>query len=137
MAGPALAAVSGWILAVGLATVIGWPYALGRSFRSAQPLHARMQPHYVLGYALVPFAFVHAMAGMTPAAMADPLGVYLATGAALLALVQIGVGLTLRDAHRGARRTLRRGHLAIGSAIALAAGAHIVHDSLVLRMLRG
>jgi len=137
MSGAMLAAISGWILAVGLVTVIGWPYVLGRSFRAAGTLQVRMQPHYVLGYGLAPFAFVHAMPGMTPAAMADPLGLYLATGATLLAMVQIGVGLVLRDAHREARRAIRRCHLAVASAIVLAAGAHIVRDSVVLRMLWG
>jgi hypothetical protein len=96
-----------------------------------------MRPHYVLGYGLAPVAFVHALPVMGERVIgADLVGIYVATGAAVLAVAQIGAGVLLRASPGRARRWLRYAHIAIASAIVLAVSAHVARDSIVLHMLR-
>ena len=109
--------VAAW-LAVGLvACEIVLPYALRRTRVSAwmgispeTRYLQRMWPHYWIGYAIAGLSFAHAFSvgpSMMPAAQ---LGIWMATLAFLMLLVQVFLGLYLQTATAARRIRVRRLH---------------------------
>ncbi len=90
-------------------TLVALPYAIRRGvFVTSQsagrphPFLEPMQPHYRLGYAIAGLVLAHAWVSMSAglATHVDAAGLYLATGAFVLVVLQVGIGLRLR-ARRG------------------------------------
>jgi hypothetical protein len=135
---------SGWVLVVLLATTITLPYLLRGAVpaskgRPAPDFLQRLRPHFWLGYAILGLVFAHAWVAMSAggAGRADLAGLFLATGALVLVVVQVAVGLNLRDLHRPGRRKLRRAHFWVMVGIATLAIGHIALDSGSLRAFLG
>jgi hypothetical protein len=134
-------AVSGWVLGVLIATTIGLPYLL----RGAPPPVAhgserpsvleRMRPHFWLGCAIAPLTFVHLWPAMSGGwvRQVDALGLYLASLAFLLTIVQVFLGLQLRDE----RSRPRRRHFWTMAGIAGLAVGHAGINGAALRVLFG
>jgi len=141
MLGVLLTGVTGWLLVVLIATVVVLPYLLrGRAavatHRSGLPVLLRLRPHYWLGFAVAPLAFVHLWPAMSEGWVrrVEPTGLYLASVAFLLACTQIGLGLRLRQP-RGSRLWLRRGHFGSMLLIVALAIGHVALNSATLRMV--
>jgi hypothetical protein len=97
-----------------------------------------MLPHYWLGYAIGGLVLAHAWVSMSAgfATHVDATGLYLATGALVLIILQVAVGLRLRERGRRNHRQLRRLHFFTMVAILTTAAAHIVLDSAVAGLAR-
>lgn len=81
---------------------------LGRDNAGAY-LH-RLWPHFWLGYLIVGFSLLHTGTVMTAMARANPAGVWAATGALFLLMLEVLLGLTLKDAGLRRRALVRRLH---------------------------
>jgi len=137
-------AVTGWVLVVLIATTIGLPYLL----RGAPPVASgsvrpsvleRLRPHFWLGFSIAPLTFVHLWPAMSEGWVRriDVLGLYLASLAFLLTIVQVLLGLRLRDMGSASRRRLRRVHFWTMAGIAGLAVGHVGINGAVLRVLFG
>jgi hypothetical protein len=135
---------SGWVLVVLIGTTVALPYVFRRGASAAsgakpRPFLERMRPHVWLGDAVVGLTVAHLWPAMSQgwARRVDALGLYLATGALLLAVAQVALGLGLRAAAGRRRRRLRRAHFwTMVALVALAAG-HVARNSAALRVLLG
>jgi hypothetical protein len=129
-------AYAGWLGAIFIGAVAVLPYLLGRSFVSVrlgialpsdQPYLRRMWLHYWLAYAATALSFAHAWAAMSTGRMprTSGVGMYLATLAMLLLLLQVFIGLTLQQKVLPARTSLRRVHFWTMAAVVVLVGAHL------------
>ena len=131
------ASALGWLASIFFACESVLPYLLRTSALSrwlgiaggggTKPYFARMRAHYWIGYALFPMALVHAWIPMARggARGANMTGLWLATGALLLLLFQLVLGLSLRRVHLPERTKVRRMHYWLMVAIAASVLAHI------------
>ena len=105
------------------------PYLLRRTRGAKTPYLRRMWPHFWLGYMAFLVSFVHAWFTMRSGNMRgiNAAGVWIATGALLIMLWQIAVGLMLRNPAQSKRRALRRTHF---WTMTLVAGLIVVHIAL-------
>jgi hypothetical protein len=114
-------AVAGWLGVIFLGAVAVLPYMLRRSrlsvklgisLPSAQPYLRRMWPHYWLAYAATGLSFLHAWVVMSRGRMVrtSSAGLYLATIALLLLLLQVSMGLALQQKILPERRSIRSWH---------------------------
>ncbi len=133
-------AISGWALVLAIAATIALPYLLRRRALGAaerRPVLERLRPHYWLGYAIAGGALVHAA---VPAVAgwglrANGTGLYLATGALLLVILQMFWGLLLREPSVRDRAAVRRRHFwGMVGLVALALG-HIALNSALIHGL--
>lgn len=105
------------------ALVIALPYllrrgrlsrALGIAQKNPVPYLGRLWPqHFWTGYFAAALTMVHVGASMRAMGRANEAGIWAATGALLLLVFEIVVGLSLREGGRRARKTLRRIHFRI------------------------
>jgi len=129
--------VSGWALVLLLPVTIALPFVLRR--RPSATVDGRLRPHYWMGYGVAALTLAHAAVstGGGLALRVDPSGVTLATGALLLVIVQVFVGLLLREPSLRRRPLVRRWHVwGMVGIVALALG-HIALNSALLHALRG
>ena len=116
-----LVSVTGWLAVLGVGIEAAMPY-LFRNFAPrpsagsfparSSTLHARMWPHYWLGYALVILVMTHTWFVMGPLmGRSDPTGVWAATLALCLLFLQVVLGLALKSGSRN-QRQLRQWHFA-------------------------
>jgi hypothetical protein len=142
--GVLLTAMTGWVLVVLIATTTGLPYVLRGASPAASnyapaPLLQRLRPHFWLGFSIAPITFEHLWPAMSGGWVrgVDTLGLYLASLAFLLTIVQVFLGLRLRDARSHPRRWLRRVHFWTMAGIAGLTLGHIGINSASLRVLFG
>jgi hypothetical protein len=122
-----LVSVTGWVAVLGTGIEIALPYRFrnivrtnaGPAIAPAPPaglpvgstsLRLRMWPHYYLGYALLALVLTHTSLVMGPAMeRTDATGIWAATLALGVLLLQVALGLTLKG-RTGNRVQLRRWH---------------------------
>lgn len=99
--------------------------------------HTRLRPHYWLGYVGVEIVLAHAWVPMQAgwAMRSNATGLYLASGALLLLVAQIVLGLRVRQTRSKQRRQLPRAHLWIMATVVALALGHIGLNSAAVRML--
>ena len=116
---------SGW---AALATVAAAALA-GRMLRRGKGLPRRklLGVHEFLGAGLLILTITHLSMSARAMGTADPTGIWIATGALLAILVQIGLGVTLLEPAPGSRVAFLA-HRATFSLIALLAVVHVVLD---------
>ncbi len=115
-----VSSVTGWIAVILAAFEIVLPYWLRRvspiQDRATPGSHpstylGRMRPHYWLGYLLIALSLAHASAVMrTPLGRANAKGIWAATGALALLLLQFWLGLYLQTAVGRSRQLVKRCH---------------------------
>ena len=131
-----LAGTGGWLAVILLGTVAVLPYLLRRTRLSVglgmAPVSngsylRRMWPHYWLAYAATGLSVVHAWALMSKgrALRTGAAGLYMATAALLLLLLQIVMGLSLQQKDLTGRRSVRQWHFWTMAGVLALVGAHI------------
>jgi len=119
-----VAAIAGWAAALFIVIEILLAYllrrtapsrALGVARKTNSGYLQRLSPHYWLGYAVLALAFGHAMPVMGPSMARRPgrigsLGLWAASVALLLLMLQAGFGLMLQNVSLPARRSIKRLH---------------------------
>jgi hypothetical protein len=119
-----LVSATGWIAVLALGVEIALPYLLRSQSRSA-PLRARMWPHYWLAYGLAILVLVHSSFVMGPAMRrGDLVGIWAATFALGLILLQLGLGLAMQSGSPS-QRQLRQWHFRTMVAICLLLITHL------------
>ena len=129
-----VSSVAGRIAIVICGFAILLPYALrrnrlSRSLGLAQDnaghyLH-RLWPHFWLGYLIVGLSLLHTTTVMAAMARANPAGVWAATGALFLLMLEVVLGLSLKDARLGGRVLVRRLHFWTTTALVVLLAAHL------------
>lgn len=128
---------SGRLAAILIVVEIALLYLLRRNWLSerlglaqgfASPYLRRMWPHYWNGYVLVILSLAHAWVPMRTGYMhrANVAGLWLATVALSLLLVQVVLGLALQGIGPGERRAYRQWHYWVMVGIATLVAAHIL-----------
>ncbi len=126
-------------LAARVATVlclaaIGLPYLLRRNRLSrglglaqeyAVPYLRRLWPHFWVGYVILALSTAHAGTVMRAMGRANGAGILAASVAFFLLLLEILLGLSLKDEKLCARRPLRRLHFWTMGAFVAALGMHL------------
>jgi hypothetical protein len=131
-----LTSASGWIAVILVGVEVALPYLLRRSWLRVwlgvaqsfvSPYLTRMWAHYWLGYLVATLSFAHAWVPMQAGHMgrANMLGLWLATGALLLLLLQVLSGWALRDPALRERREVRGWHYRVMIGILLLIAGHI------------
>lgn len=104
-----LVSATGWIAVLALGVEIALPY-LFRSQSSSSSLRQKMWPHYWLAYGLAILVLVHSSFVMGPAMRrGDLVGIWAATFALGLVLLQLGLGLAMQSGSPS-QRQLRQWH---------------------------
>ena len=115
--------------------VIALPYLLRRNRLSrelglaqahAVPYLRRLWPHFWLGYVILALSAVHSGTVMRATVRANHVGILAATGAFLLLLFEIALGLNLKGEGIAGRRSLRRLHFWTMVGFAGALGVHLI-----------
>jgi hypothetical protein len=125
---------SGWIAAILIGIVL--PYLLPRSSLSLRlgiaqgfdaPYLKPMWAHYWVGYLVAGLSFVHAWMPMQAGHMrrANMAGLWLATAALLLLLMQLALGVALQDGRLLKRRVVRGWHYWVMVATVLLVVGHV------------
>jgi hypothetical protein len=117
-----LVSVTGWAAVLGTGVEAALPYMFRNVVRNAAPpsagslpqrvpnLRARMWPHYWLGYVLLALVLAHTSFVMGPVmGHTDATGIWAATLALCLLMLQVGIGLILKSG-LGNQRQVRRWH---------------------------
>jgi hypothetical protein len=127
---------SGWMAVIVIGIEIVLPYLLRRSWLSLRlgigrdfgsHYLTRMRPHYWLGYVVAGLSFLHAWVPMQTGHIrrANTVGLWTATAALLLLLLQIVLGLALRDKALPERRTIRGWHYWVMIGVVLLVAGHL------------
>lgn len=129
-----LTGVSGWVLVALLPVTIALPFLLRRDAHRTgdrRPIWQRLRRHYWLGYAIAALTVIHAAVstGAGLALRANMTGVYLATGALLLVVTQVFLGLLLREPSLRRRVVVRRRHFWVMMGIVALVLGHIALNS--------
>lgn len=96
---------------------------LGFAQEPAEPYLRRLWPHFWLGYLILFFSVVH---GFTAAmSRANQAGVWAATVALFLLIVEVMLGLSLRDVHLARRTSIRRLHFWTMTAFVVSLASHL------------
>jgi hypothetical protein len=95
-----------------------------------------MRAHFVIGYAIVAVAWVHALVAMSAgfASRTGVAGLDIGTAALLLVTIQAGLGQSLRRAPTK-RRRLTRLHFAVMLGIVALAIVHVASNGALVRAL--
>ena len=113
-----LVSVTGWLAVLGVGIEVALPYMIRNAAavvtRGSPPLRllslrVRLWPHYWLGYALVALVLTHTSFAGPAMGRSDATGIWAATLALGLLLLQVGLGLILK-AGGGKLRQVRRWH---------------------------
>jgi hypothetical protein len=112
-----ISSVAAWLAVILVACEIVLPYALRRTRVTAwmgmspeTRYLQRMWPHYWIGYAIAGLSFAHAFSVGPHMMRADQLGIWMATLAFLMLVVQLFLGLYLQSATAAGRIRVRRLH---------------------------
>jgi hypothetical protein len=132
-----ITSITGWIACVLIGLEILLPYIFRKNRLSvwlrtaanatSSPYLKRLWPHYWLGYLLLLLGLVHTVVPM----QADHIrqwnmtGLWIATAALLLMLLQGALGLWLQDSKLSTRSLLRGWHYWLMFGIVLLAGVHV------------
>ncbi|MGH9513492.1 MAG: hypothetical protein ACRD2U_15280 [Terriglobales bacterium] len=109
--------VTGWTAVIALGFTTALPYLLrstsnstGR--RDSRSFRKRMQPHFVIGYAITGLSLAHAWASMSRAGALreNMFGLLAGTMCLLLVILQVLIGLSLQNPETPGRWALRRTH---------------------------
>lgn len=117
------------------------PYILRRQMQrsGAQAVAAWqcMKLHYWIGYAVLMLVVVHMYASMGAGVVhsTSALGIDLATLGLLLVLIQVVLGINLRNARAVVRPRLRRMHFAVMTGIIVTVSVHLVLNSALIQIL--
>jgi hypothetical protein len=98
---------------------------LGLAQEYATPYLRRLWPHFWMGYGILALSTLHAGTVMHAMARANSIGILAATGAFFLLLLELGLGLNLKDERLPVRRPMRRLHFWTMAAFVAALGAHL------------
>jgi hypothetical protein len=135
----ALAEFTGWAIAALTCVTVALPYLLRRRARPAPTYLARLRPHYWIGFTLAGLSLLHAglamSSGPTPGGGDWAAGIWVATGALLLVLGQVSIGVGLRKARGAERRRRRRLHFLTMTLLVTAGLVHVVLNGPVARSL--
>jgi hypothetical protein len=120
-------ALSGWAGIMLFGSGLIMPYLLRGVSGAKTPYLRRLWPHYWLGYLAFIVSSSHAWLAMRSGNMRgiDSSGVWIATIALLIMLLQVAVGLMLRNPTQSNRRTLRRIHFLTMTFVAGFIVAHV------------
>lgn len=128
-------AIAARLATVLCAVTIALPYALRRGRLSrglglAQkhelPYLRRLWPHFWIGYAILALALLHAGTVMGAMGRVNAAGIVAATAAFFLLVLEVVVGLTLKDETLAERAWLRRLHFWTMAGFAAALLVHLV-----------
>lgn len=133
-----LAQGSGWVI-VGLLPIQAVLPYLVRGRRLAAngwtiPYLARLRPHYWIGTTIAGLSVIHAglaMSNLLPASGTYTAGVWIATGAMLLAGAQVYIGMKMKTLRGGERLRLRKAHFRVMLALITAGLLHVALNGLV------
>lgn len=122
--------LTGWLTTFLIALQIAWPYLLRPGNQTDPPVasfFSTLRLHFWLGYFLPALAFVHAWIPMASGHMpkTSMTGLWLATYALALILLQAFLGIATRATKGLARNVLRRVHFAVMFGIAALIAAHL------------
>jgi hypothetical protein len=129
-----IASVAGRVATVLCVLVILLPHLLRRHQLSrglgvapgqAAPYLRRLWPHFWVGYAILGLTVVHVGTVMGALGRASGAGIRAATGALLLLLCEIALGVNLKEQGLSARQPLRRLHFWTMPAFVTALGVHV------------
>lgn len=124
---------TGWLIVVLAAVNISLPYLLrGRLLASSgwtMPYLERLRPHYWIGFTIAGLVLLHA--GVAMSAPLRPGGLYtaglwIATGALLVVIGQVTVGMKMRTSRGPERLRLRKLHFRFMLMLVVAGLLHIV-----------
>jgi cytochrome b561 len=129
-----LSALTGWLAAIVLCVGAALPFVLRRTSGGDKTFAERLRLHYWLGFSIPAITFLHAWIPMS-AGMArgvNATGLWLATVALLLMLIQIAWGVALRTAARAGRtagrNAARKTHFWMMTVIAALSAVHVILD---------
>jgi hypothetical protein len=118
-----ISSLAGRVATVLCIFVILLPYGLRRNHSG--PYLDRLWPHIWLGYLLLVLSIIHAGTDTAAMARANPNGVWGATIAFLLLLVEVILGLQLCKRRLIGRKAVRRFHFWTMAAFVTALGLHL------------
>lgn len=129
-----IGSLAGRIATVLCAVAIALPYLLRRNRLSrglgfaqehAAPYLRRLWPHFWVGYLILALSVVHMGSVMGAMGRANGAGIWAATTALFLLLIEILQGLNLKDETLPARRPARRLHFWTMAGFVAALGLHL------------
>lgn len=129
-----IGSLAGRIATVLCVLLIALPYVLRRNRLSrrlglaqedAAPYLRRLWPHFWVGYFVLALSTLHAGTVMSAMGRANGAGIWAATAAFVLLLVEIILGLSLKDEGFSPRRPLRRIHFWMMVGFVGALGVHL------------
>ena len=133
-----ITSATGWILIVLLIATAVYPFLLRSGLLGpVQPFLKRMRLHYWLGYSIAGIVLVHVWIPMSAglAGRVNTAGLYLATIALILIIVQVSLGRRLSWPKLAMRRVVRRWHFWIMIGIVVFVLGHIALNSGPVQML--
>jgi hypothetical protein len=133
-----ITSATGWVLMVLLIATIVYPFLLRSGLLGpVQPFLKRMRLHYWLGYSIAGIVLVHVWIPMSAglAGRVNTAGLYLATIALILIIVQVSLGRRLSWPKLAMRRVVRRWHFWIMIGIVVFVLGHIALNSGPVQML--
>lgn len=129
-----IGSLSGRIATVLCVLVVALPYllrrnrvsrGLGLAQEQAAPYLRRLWPHFWVGYVILALSVVHVGSVMGAMGRANAAGIWAATVAFFLLLLEITLGLNLKNPQVSSRRSLRRSHFWIMVGFMGALGLHL------------
>ena len=129
---------SGWVLVILLCATIALPYAANRASRRAGVaalVSSPLRAHFWIGYGIALVTIAHGWVPMRPeiAGQANPAGLYFATGALALVLLQLAIGLALKRPGSRFRRAVKRCHFWVMVVLVGMTLGHVVLNSALGR----
>jgi hypothetical protein len=129
-----IGSLAGRVATVLCAVTITLPYllrrnrfsrSLGLAQEHAAPYLRRLWPHFWVGYAILALTVVHMGSVMGAMGRAKGAGIWAATGALFLLLLEVAQGLNLKDESLSARKSARRLHFWTMAGFVAALGLHL------------
>ena len=132
-----ITSLTGWIACILIGLEVVTPYLLRKNrlsewlgtvkFASKLPYLQRLWPHYWIGYVLMALALIHTIVPMQARQLGatNATGLWIATVALVLMLVQGTTGLWLKDPKLTGRAPMRSWHYWLMFGIVVLVGAHL------------
>ncbi len=98
---------------------------LGLGQENATAYLQRLWPHFWLGYLILAFSIVHAGTVMAAMSRANQAGIWAATVALFLLMLEVMLGLSLKEGHTSGRLFLRRLHFWNMAMVVMLLAAHL------------
>jgi len=118
--------MAGRLATVLCAILIALPYGLRRRRAGSSFYVRRLWPHFWTGYAVAALTVVHAGLVMGAMGRANGFGIWASTVAFFLMVLEIVVGLSLREEQTLARKALRRLHFWVMTGFVASLGVHLL-----------